>query len=359
MAFPEPIQHTAHPAGHPNWLPPEGGGLPPTLFPIRDVDAPLDVVAVVSNPRRYRSRYKLYRDFAKRMRCENIRLTTVELAFGERHYEVTEPGNPHHLQLQTTTETWSKENMINLGVARLPADWKYVCWIDADVTFARDDWAAETIHQLQHHSVVQMWSRAIDLTPTNEPHREFRSFAAAYLEELRGGEPIQPTGYVYGGKGGSYRHSGFAWAARRDAWDAMGGLIDFAILGSADFYMAWALINRLDAHLYQNVPGRDEKNFRGFHPDYVEDLMLWQQRVQSLRQDLGCVEGLILHHFHGSKAGRNYQGREKILIDNQYNPRRDIFRDWQGMYQLRPGATGLRDDIREYFKNRNEDGTEI
>lgn len=63
-----------------------------------------------------------------------------------------------NLQLRTSHEIWLKENSLNLGFARLPPDWKYAAWIDADVTFARPDWACETVHQLQHNPVVQMWS---------------------------------------------------------------------------------------------------------------------------------------------------------------------------------------------------------
>lgn len=353
--FPEVVVHTEHPSSHQGWKPPAGGGHPPAKFPIRTVPSVLDVVTVVSNPRRFESRYKLYREFARHVQCSGARLTTVELAFGERHYEVTESGNPRHLQLQTTSEIWHKENLIDLGVARLPHDWQYVAWVDADVVFARPEWVAETIHKLQHHPVVQMWSKAVDLGPTNEPIKEFKSFAASYLEELAGGEVGSPAGYGYGSKG-SYWHTGFAWAARRDAWDALGGLIDFAILGSADFFMAWALIGRLQSHLYQTIHGKVDGRYTAA---YSGALLEWQDRAEELKQDVGCVEGLLLHHFHGSKSKRGYNTREKILIDNAYDPGKHIHRDWQGLYQLDRKAVGLRDQIREYFQRRDEDSKEV
>ena len=118
---------------------PVGGGLANHRKAISDFPGVLDVVAVVSNPCRYRSRYDLYRAFERHMHASGVRLTTVELAFGERPWEVTEPDNPRHVRLRTAYELWHKENLINLGVQHLPRDWKYVAWIDADVSFARPD----------------------------------------------------------------------------------------------------------------------------------------------------------------------------------------------------------------------------
>jgi hypothetical protein len=45
----------------------------------------------------------------------------VELAFGNRPFEVTDPDNPRHVQVRSGHELWHKENLVNLGVARLPA----------------------------------------------------------------------------------------------------------------------------------------------------------------------------------------------------------------------------------------------
>jgi len=140
-----------------------------SLLPIKPVDAPLYVVTPIVNPSRYRSRYALYRDFEKHISDAGAELITVEAAFGDRAFEVTDPANRNHIQVRTNHEVWHKENLINLGVARLPADWKYVAWIDADVQFARPDIVEETIHQLQHFSVVQMFSHSTDLGPRHQP----------------------------------------------------------------------------------------------------------------------------------------------------------------------------------------------
>src|SRR3954466_3874591 len=113
-----------------------------TLFgrPDRLAD-PLYVVTPVFNACRFRSRWKLYEDFVRMVEHSGAILYTVEVAFGDRDFVVTQPDNPRHLQLRTWHEIWLKEHSINLLVERLPRDWKYCAWVDADVFFSRYDWA--------------------------------------------------------------------------------------------------------------------------------------------------------------------------------------------------------------------------
>ena len=91
------------------------------------IDTHLHVIAVVSNPCQFARRYILAREFAKRMEKEmKCILYFVELAYGDQDFQVTEKGNPRHLQLRTSTAPlWHKENMINIGVKKLlPKGWR-------------------------------------------------------------------------------------------------------------------------------------------------------------------------------------------------------------------------------------------
>src|SRR4051812_17323789 len=119
--------------------------------------ATLHVVTAISNPERFRSRYNLYKNFEKHVTDAGGELTTVELAFGNRPYVITDANNPKDVQVRTSCQIWHKENLLNLGISRLPRNWEYVAWVDADIMFARPDWVEETLHQLQHFHVVQMF----------------------------------------------------------------------------------------------------------------------------------------------------------------------------------------------------------
>jgi hypothetical protein len=315
-----------------------------TLLPIQPVDAPLYVVTPIVNPCRYRTRYHLYRDFAKHITDAGATLITIEAAYGEREFEITGPANPNHIRLRTHHELWHKENLINLAVARLPADWRYLAWIDADVTFARPDIVEETLHQLQHYSVVQMFSHAMDLGPRHEPLRTFDGFVAQWL--AHGGEMPPPEGR-YG-----VWHPGYAWACRRDAWDALGGLIDHAIVGSGDSYMAYGLIGQMQRSLPPPVTAACST--------YTDWCMEWGQRAEThVRRNVGYVDGLLLHNFHGAKRNRGYAERSSILWENAFDPARDIKRDWQGLWQLTEEKIRLRDQLRAYFRSRDEDNMQV
>ncbi|MGC2648232.1 MAG: hypothetical protein WA261_18255, partial [Candidatus Sulfotelmatobacter sp.] len=129
----------------------------------------LHVVTMLENPLRWRSRYWNYWMFERECAAAGAILYTAEVAFGGRQFEVTKAENPRHLQLRTNHEIWHKENALNLLIQRLPAEAKYVAWIDADVKFSRPDWAQETLQLLQHYDVLQMFSHAQDVGPNYEP----------------------------------------------------------------------------------------------------------------------------------------------------------------------------------------------
>ena len=305
----------------------------------------LHVITMISNPIRYASRYRLYRDFEARVVAAGATLWTVEVAFGERPHAVTSPGNSCHLQLRTSTELWHKENALNLLAARLPLDWKYMAWIDADVAFARPDWAVETVQQLQHYAVVQMFEHCVDMDASYNP-----------LTPQMGGEQLPSMmrqhvmGTAWGGKpySASAGHSGYAWAIRRDAFDALGGLIDFSVCGANDHHMARAFMGEV----LDSVNASCSTGLK-------DALFAWGKRAEALRGNVGFVPGLVLHYWHGSKKNRRYIDRWQILATSQFDPRTDLRRDWQGLYVLQDDGSSrmlrLRNDIRAYFRQRDED----
>jgi hypothetical protein len=130
-------------------------------------------------------------------------------------------------------------------------------------------------------------------------------------------------------------HPGFAWAIRRQAFNDLGGLIDWAILGSADDHMAKALIGREN----RSVPTT-------MHPEYRHMLKVWQERAEKyIKRNVGYVSGTIHHMFHGAKKNRKYVERWQILTKNKFQPSVDLKKDWHGLYQLTDRSWKLRDDI--------------
>lgn len=372
------------------------------------------VIAIITNPVRYKRRPELFKQFALRMENYGVKLYVVEAAYGDREFSVTDSNNPRHIQLRTKYELWHKENMINIGISRLPSNWEYVAWIDGDIDFIEKDWPLETVQQLQHYPIVQLFTDAIDLGPDNEVLTIFKSFAYCYRHKLprkpiintipqnnitqepfithdQGQEPVitndqsitQDSSVIKNEKlneeiknrncsftclencvnnpkkqfnenifkksfsnavQATNWHPGYGWAATKDAINTMGGLLDFGILGSGDNHMACGFIGEIHRsfHVELNI-------------EYKKLALEWQERVKHLEYNIGYVKGSIFHYWHGKKKDRKYKERWSILVDNNFNPLKDIYKDSQGLWVLNSGKYVLRDEIQDYFRARNED----
>jgi hypothetical protein len=308
------------------------------------------IVCVISNPIRYGSRYALYKTFKEDIERKGAQLWTVEMATGARPHAITSKDDPRAIQLWSSAlpgELWHKENLINIGIQqvilRCP-DARYIAWIDADIKFEPGQLEA-TVHALQHYDVVQMWSHAIDMDPEGQVlgDKIQLSFMHCYWKGI---EPKSANGYTQGG------HPGFAWAARREALNKLGGLIDWGVLGSSDRHMACALVSRVK----DSVHGKCHRNYHKW-------LLEWQARADKhIRKNVGVVPGTIRHLWHGRKADRGYSSRWQILVNRQFDPDTDLKKDVSGLWQLvseTPRQIDLRDDIREYFRSRREDATTV
>ena len=299
------------------------------------IEEKLHVVAVVSNPCNYRIRYKLTNEFMKRMEKEpNVITYLVELVYGEQPFEVTSHTNKRHLQVRTdAAPLWHKENMINLGVKHLlPANWKAMAWIDADVEFDSAHWALDTLKVLNGgRDFVQLFSHCIDMDFNKQIMNTFTSFGYQYTKNFKKGI------------GQHYWHPGFAWACNRKAYDKIGGIFQEGILGSGDNILCHTFIKKAPDSLKT-----------GMSQEYIDFVTNLQNKMQGIT--LGYIPGPIRHFFHGKKENRNYYGREDILIKYQYNPYTFIQEDSRGL--LVPTENCPKEflkDIMDYFKDRNED----
>lgn len=346
----------------------------------------LHVACAYNNPFRWRKRRVLLENFRHHVSQQpNVKLYVGELAYADRPFEVTGQ-NLNDVQLRTRHEMWHKENLINVIVSRFPADWQYGAYCDGDFTFTRHDWALEAIHLLQHYDFVQLFSTYTDLsveTATSwrghRPYRTNSTFAWDYLhpEEFQkvalkrqtaakkstASAPVLRTsdGLCYGGtvNGISAKGSwpfglspgapGGAWAFRRSAFDTVGGLLDCCVVGAADVHMVVGLVEGENVHNEMN----------GCQWAYLEAITNWQERAARLSRNIGCLDQHAIHHFHGSHKLRSYGTRSDILRNHDFDPKRDLVRDWQGVWQLAGNKPRLRDDLRRYFIERWEDSTEM
>ena len=299
------------------------------------IEDKLNVIIVISNPCLYAKRYKLANEFKKRMEDEeHVNLYIVELAYKEQKYYITDPKNPRHLQIRTDVPLWHKENMINIGVRKLlPPKWKAFAWIDADIDFESNSWALDTLKILNgSRDIVQLFSHAVDMDESGLAMSVFNSF---------GYQITKKNPYVRSGI--NYWHPGFAWACTRKAYNKMGGLYEYGILGSGDHNMSLSLVNNGLKSINNNTSD-----------NYKKTILEFQEKVKNFR--VGYTPGVIRHSYHGSKKNRKYVERWKILVEHQYDPLIHITNDENGIIiPTSEFPEGLKDDILDYFKQRNED----
>lgn len=316
-------------------------------------DQTLHVAAAYSNPFRWRARRELFNDFCQHMRTQkNVVLHVGELAYGDRPFEVT-GSDSTDVQLRTGAELFHKENILNEVIKTFPPDWKYGAYCDGDFTFTRNDWGIEAIHLLQHYAFVQLFSSYICLTAKGYggyvPGGVSKSFAEVYTENqhcLPGHIHQNGFGMKYGCEWKPVGATGGCWGFTRAAFECVGGLMDQAILGHADWFMAFGLVSE---------PTRGTVADRKYHPHYLAMINEWQIRAAELKRNIGVLAQFALHHFHGSMKNRGYESRDEILVKYQFDPVADLRKNYQGIYELTGNKPGLRDAIRRYFIARRED----
>ena len=308
------------------------------------IDDKLHIIIVVSNPCKYFRRYVLALEFIERFKREQNKyaeLYVVELEYGETpKFEVTESNNVKHLQIkcENPNPIWHKENMINMGVKHLlPESWKAMAWVDADIEFDNIHWVEDTlkIFGSKSYDILQLFSQALDLDQNKDIMQIFTSFGYQYSHHKK-----YKTGNI-----NNYWHPGFAWAITRDAYDKIGGLFDWGILGSGDNHIALSLIGKAEYSVSKEL---DE--------GYIRSVLEYQEKVKKAELKLGYTPGIIRHYFHGSKKNRKYLERREILIQHKFNPFVHLTKNKNGL--LLPSKDcpqELLDSIKTYFVERNED----
>ena len=307
----------------------------------------LHVIGVIQNAVRYHSRYRLFRQWVKEMLGNpNVVLHVVEATYGDRAPECApnaDTGDYSYMQVKTDSEIWLKENLINIGVKNLfPRDWKYMAWVDCDVSFRNPDWAQATLHQLQHYNILQPWSDLVDLDYHGGIFGHFKSFGYLCANGKKKWHGKGKDGYTYA-------HTGMAWACTRYFYENVEKLLDVCIVGAGDHHMAWGCVGNIRDTIHSGMP---EEYYR-----HCED---WMRKAEKACAGIvGYVHGRIEHHFHGPKDRRNYWGRWDIVTSNKLNPETDLAYDSQGVLIL-CGANKyqIEHQVMTYNRNRLEDSIE-
>jgi hypothetical protein len=98
----------------------------------------------------------------------------------------------------------------------------------------------------------------------------------------------------------------------------------------------------------------------GLTSAYNNSIRVWQERASRvLQKNIGYVDTTILHHWHGKKKDRQYFDRNKVMIESKFDPEIDLIRDTRGVLRFGSNNLKLRDGLRAYFRQRNEDSIDM
>lgn len=303
----------------------------------------LYIITPVFNPMKFKSRYRLFADFVKRMDLPNVKLFVVEMAFGDQPFVVTKQDEPMNLQLRTNQLLWQKERLINLAAKKLfhvVPEAQYMGWFDGDIGFTAGDWIEKTLHRLTYLKVLQPFGSAINFDADLEAMWTCPSSMKAFLT-ARGyhQEPPLPVSYTYKG------HPGLAWCMRRDTFEAIGGLYDTCIAGSADTIMSNAIKGDWSVYL----PGKPSDGM-------IASMREWADRAHAvIGDDFGWTPGSVVHYWHGHSEKRGYEKRWDVLSYHKFDPKLDVVTDKSGLLAWAGNKPKLQGDIRFSLMGRNED----
>jgi hypothetical protein len=282
---------------------------------------------------KYQVRQENYRMFMRQLQRLRARVITVECAFGGAEFEVTGATNPDHIQVRADQPLWVKENLINLGcqyAARTNPYTDVYGWFDADIIFNNPNWLSEATQRLNQFHFVQPFERVSYLRKDGGEIFGLPSFCAFPHD--------------------SYSMPGCAWMVHRDVYEALGGLIEYHILGGGDTFLSNALLGKFADLGIMYSPDRLRNWVEGVKKLSVNSFVTRRWGGYQF----GAGPGTLDHLYHGPMEKRAYGSRYGLLWLAKYDPEHDLTRNSDGVIQL-VGKPDLQAQIAAYFHGRSED----
>src|SRR5262245_17819145 len=297
------------------------------------------------NPAGYRRRLENYRVFRERLA---VPLAAVELSFDGK-FELRPGDADALLQIHGGDVMWQKERLLNLALRLLPEGCDRIAWLDCDVVFAAEDWAAQASRALDDLLFLHLFRARADLPRDGRPEPSAPEFATAVPsmvhQILVEGVPAEDL-LVPHPRHRRAASNGLAWASRRDVLDRH-GLYDACIWGSGDRAMLCAAMGEFEYCTRALLMNERQR----------EHYLAWARPFhETVRGRLGYIPGVAFHLWHGEMADRQYGIREQRFQAFDFDPRRDIALDEHGCWRWSSDKPELHAFAKSYFASRNEDG---
>ena len=266
----------------------------------------------------------------------------VECVLEGKQFKVTQASNPCHVQLKTKSIMHLKENLINIGVSKLPPDWKYVAWIDSGTELLNPQWNQDAIKVLRKQNIVQLFDEYVVVDGKGKVLNEKAGFVkrnvvrtlrrpsdTKLIATMAGENSTRSNGGLKSfvdlalckGIGDNEGQPGVAWATTHKTWELLDGLLEAAIGGGGEIYMAYSLIGQLKRC---GLPILSAK--------YKQKILEWDSRAAVIVQSyVGFVKGVARKNKDDEETDESIINGEKILNENSFDPYKDLKRNLQRM----------------------------
>jgi len=313
------------------------------------------------NPAGYKNKYKNYKFFRKKSRRQGLNLLAVELAFGDRPFELKKRDADILVQIRGDENNimWQKERLLNIGLKKLPENCDKIVWADCDLVFKNDDWIKQTASLLEKYVVVQPFSYVVRLKTG------LKCIDSSHLKHLHRGNfemqkmPGMGFSLANGGKEKIYEgfqnhgDCGFVWAIRKEAI-IKDEFYDKNILGSGDKFMAYSF------YLYENEFLNKLKfncSTLDISRTVVDDYYSWAKKIfLNTRGSVFYTKGILFHLWHGEMKNRRYEWRYSMLNKYNFDLKKDIKIDDRGLWIWSSDKKMMHNEMKDYFMSRNEQG---
>jgi len=297
------------------------------------------------NPARYKRRLANYKRFRTDLR---VPLVTVELSF-DGMFELTKEDADVLIQIKGGAVLWQKERLLNVALRAVPAEERFIAWLDCDLIFGESNWVYLAEQSLTAHNVVQLFSDYLyldigDTGPT--PADETKPPSGYGFVKKLGSDPERAFAINLNIKTLPSTNRGLAWAARREIIDKH-GFYDAIIAGQSDRAMAFAMYGRFDKFLSAIDCNRDQEKH------YLKWAIPFSNSIQGR---IAHLPGRIYHLWHGDKQNRKYTEMERIVASSGFNPETDIYIGSNGSWEWTQPRSELANSLELWFANRREDG---
>ena len=274
-----------------------------------------------------------------------VPLIAVEQGY-DRPFELMSSDADILIQIRGGDPMWQKERLLNLALDALPANCRYVAWLDCDVIFARTDWPELAVKSLQSNVLVQLFRRVRYLKPEytgGEPSEEDVELSRWSIPS--GIERGLPPADIFrdGDLNPFGKHAnGFAWAARRELMDCQ-RFFDTCIVGGGDRAMIAAALDCVD-HIV------DRQRMTRRHADLYR---VWAKGFRdAVGGAFGWIEGDLFHLWHGPIEKRQQRERYRKLARFDFDPTADITLTDNGIWRWSSDKPEMHAMVRDHLAIR-------